>query len=100
MGLARKGLRHIVVDGETYAWKISPDSGYLTVVVEHKATPRTRLEARTTFGWHPGTQRPITPSSVKALVREALRQGWIPTKGAPPYQMNDIDHILDTADTV
>lgn len=45
MTLAKKGTRIITVNETTYRWVVSPDSGYLHLVVEHKDLPGQRLIA-------------------------------------------------------
>ena len=34
MGLAKRGTRKITVSGAAFRWKISPDDGYMVLVVE------------------------------------------------------------------
>ena len=45
MTLARNGTRKIVVGAESYRWVVSPDDGYLVLVVESADDPGQKVEA-------------------------------------------------------
>ncbi len=105
MGLAKKGTNKITVDGVAYRWVVSPDSGYMWVIVELSQESGQRLEA----GAFPYDDRPadcdaiagdqiahrqneITPHAVKKIIELALSKGWRPTlKGLPPFQLRDTE---------
>ncbi len=82
MGLARKGSRKITVDRTQYRWVLSPDSGYVVLVVELLDSPGQRLEA------YSDLPSSITPSFVARVIRLALRQNWQPAEsGLPPFRI-------------
>lgn len=72
MGIAKKGTRTIVVDGERYRWVVSADDEPgLGIVVEHGEVDGQRM---VTWVEH-GTV--IAPGLVAVVVRRALeRHGW------------------------
>ncbi|MEH2356376.1 hypothetical protein [Nostoc sp.] len=91
MGLPKKGTRTISVDKTTYKWVVSPDSGYMWLIVEQKDTQGQRLIAG--FKYHNTyvhdeagnwrcfvQQRSISPSLVKSVILLALKRGWKPTQ--------------------
>ncbi|MEH2027711.1 hypothetical protein [Nostoc sp.] len=91
MGLPKKGTRTISVDKTTYQWVVSPDSGYMWLIVEQKDIQGQRLIAR--FRYHNTyvhdeagdwrclvQQRSISPSLVKSAILLALKRGWKPTQ--------------------
>lgn len=96
MGLAKKETRIIIVNETTYRWVVSPDSGYLHLVIEHKDLPGQRLIAG--FKYHNtyvsdkdneyrrwAQRRLITPSLVKSVILIALDKGWKPTESGLGY---------------
>ena len=91
MALPRKGTRSITVDGTAYRWTVSPDSGYMVLVVELAREPGQRLLANFEYGdvyapaganaVHIVAQRTtLTPGVVARTIREGLRRGWLPAE--------------------
>lgn len=76
MGLAKKGSRSIVVGTIPYRWVVSPNDGFLVLVVELAEKPGQRLEAF--FGYDP--QKIMTPDSVRKIIEFALTRGWKPAQ--------------------
>jgi hypothetical protein len=88
MALAKRMSRSIMVDGVAYRWAVSPDSGYMWLVVERAANPGQRIEA--SFDYHDvvrpdghmaGQRRSVSPGVVRAVVLHALANGWRPGQG-------------------
>lgn len=86
MTLARKGSRGITVDGVAYRWVVSPDDGYMVLVVQMCDQPGQRLEAFfkyrdiTVPGGHiVGQLCSIRPGVVRAVILAALQRGWQPS---------------------
>lgn len=97
MGLARKGSRTIRIDDAVYRWVVSPDSGYMVIVVECDDCDGQRLEANASYGSASKTDQTtrITPETVRRLIEWAVRNGWEPTcAGRPPFQVRDADALL------
>jgi hypothetical protein len=87
MALPKKGTRRIHVDGGDYWWIVSPDDGYLVLVVESAKGPRRRLLVYTgyrdapipdprTGGHIPNPQMRITPALVRRCIVTGLAAGW------------------------
>jgi len=92
MGLAKKGSRKIEVDGRTYRWVLSPDSGFAVLVIELWDDPGQRLEAFTGYESPVGLTQAVTPRGVAETIRFALREGWEPTeRRRPPFMLHDVD---------
>jgi hypothetical protein len=104
VALTRKGSRQIVVDGDTYRWRIRRKPSYsqgvgqasFAFAVEDAATPGTTLVARTGQP-HPGNwlglpATPIRPADVARAIRIARARGWSPHANGSPF-------ILDLSDT-
>ncbi|RSS37374.1 hypothetical protein EF912_34840 [Streptomyces sp. WAC07061] len=74
MGIAKKGTRAIVVDGERYRWVVAADDEPgLGIVVVHDQVDGQRM---VTWVEH-GTV--IAPGLVAGVIRRALeRHGWTP----------------------
>jgi hypothetical protein len=96
MGLARRGSRRITVDGTDYRWVLSPDSGYVVLVVELLENPGQRLEALSDMGWHDREPLSVTPGLVARVIRLALQQNWQPAEtGLPPFRIRNFDRWID-----
>ncbi|MCP5031606.1 MAG: hypothetical protein GY939_07350 [Actinomycetia bacterium] len=95
MALSRKKSRQIVVEGISYRWAVSMDSGYDVVVVQHDSGTGQRLEAQTSLWRRPGEHRRITPAGVSALITYALTNGWVPDSLGPPMRVQDIDKQVE-----
>lgn len=93
MALARRGSRTIEVAGVTYRWVVSPDDGYMAIVVEHAASPGQRLEAF--VGYHdggPGGGARISPRVARRAIQLGLGDGWRPLdRGLPNFRLVDAD---------
>ena len=99
MGLAKKGSREIDVDGVTYRWALSPDSGYAVLVAELYDGSGQRLEAQTTYGSEVGHSAAVTPHGVAKTIRLALTEGWQPaSRGLTPFRLDQIDKRVDFSD--
>jgi hypothetical protein len=95
MALAKKGSRLIRVGGRSYRWVASPDSGYITLVVESAAKRGQRLTARFPYcdvRLEPAVgplvliQRSIvTPGLVRRSILEGLAQGWKPDESGRDF---------------
>jgi hypothetical protein len=88
MALAKRSSRTITVNGSEYRWAVSPDSGYMWLVVELADGPGQRVEA--SFDYHDvvqadgrvtGQRRSVSPGVVRAVVLHALANGWRPDQG-------------------
>ena len=87
----------IRVDDVSYRWTVSPDSGYMCIVVERESDPGQRLEARVGYGEHEagGQETEITPVVVRRAIELALGEGWRPRdRGQPPFRLADADRRL------
>ena len=95
MGLARKGSRKITVDGIEYRWVLSPDSGYVVLVVELSEHPGQRLQAISDSEWYERSPNAVTPALVARVIHLALQEGWRSSeKGLPPFRINNFDRNL------
>jgi hypothetical protein len=86
MGLARKGSRTISVGGTEYRWVVSPDDGFMRIVIERGTEPGQRVsiqvgygDERTPSGGSVQTER-ITPALIERLILEAPSLGWRPAE--------------------
>lgn len=87
MGLAKKGSRRIVVGAIPYRWVVSPDDGFLILVVELVEKPGQRLEAF--FSYNP---KAMTPGSVRQIIEFALTRGWKPQqRGLKPIRFKETE---------
>lgn len=84
MSLARKRSRAIEVDGESYRWALSPDSGYDVIVVQSAAGTGAKLRV---YAAHDNARfnsvndngpYAVTPALVTLIIRQAREQGWQP----------------------
>ena len=71
MSMPRKGSRIITVDGKVYRWKVNGED-YEPVIRIESQSAGASLSA--VFPPH----NSITPASIKALIDEAVGQGWDP----------------------
>ena len=100
MALPKKGSRRIRVDGGDYRWTVSPDSGYMVLVVERATASRRRLLVYTDYrdlltpcadgaGFHADQQRRITPGYVRRCILTGRAAGWDPAKPGPDVRLRD-----------
>ncbi len=92
MALVRKGSRLITVDGVTYRWRVRGRPTYaralcedpLAVAVEQAGCKGRVLLVRMSqdhpSNWFGTPAVPVLPSTVAAIVRKALAEGWQPTQ--------------------
>jgi hypothetical protein len=105
MGLPKKGTRRIRVEGHDYRWAVSPDSGYMVLVIEQANDPGQRLEAVFRYGdvstdpsghvHGTGQRRRITPAVVRQAILAGLRGGWKPAeRGRKPLRIADAEAVM------
>ena len=88
MAWPKKGTRPITVNDIAYRWTVSPDSGYIKLIVVREPQTGQRLTAIFPF-------RLIIPSLVRSVILLALEQGWQPTKqGLKEFYIFDADKQL------
>ncbi|MEV6541321.1 hypothetical protein [Streptomyces sp. NPDC051665] len=100
MALARKGTRHIVVDGTTYRWHLRRRPTYsqalawspCTFAVEQADEPGTTLVVTTDHphpsNWLGHEPKPVLPSDVTHAIERALREGWTSTAPGSPFHLD------------
>lgn len=75
MGIAKRGARKIVVEGESYLWVVSPDDEPgLGIVIERDNSHGQRLAAWVEHG------KTVTPALVRKVILHALARGWTPSE--------------------
>jgi len=87
MSLSRKNSRAIDVDGTAYRWAVSPDSGYINLVVQIVSGGGQRLvvnlggyEDPTTGSTGESTHRSVTAADVRQVILAAIDHGWSPER--------------------
>jgi hypothetical protein len=96
MALAKRSSRTITVDGVEYRWAVSPDSGYMWLVVERAVGSGQRVEASFDYrdivrpdGRIIGQRQSVSPGVVRAIVLRALAIGWRPEqRGLKPLRVD------------
>lgn len=108
MALAKKGSRHITVDGITYRWRIRRRPTYsqalawspLTYAVEHGDSSGTVLMVTTNqphpSNWLVAPGSPVLPSDVADSIRTARAQGWNPEKPGPPFHLDQSEGFVSS----
>lgn len=88
MGLAKKGSYAISVDAHQYRWAVSPDSGFMDLVIQDASGRGQRVSIAIDYddkvvddSKEPGKSRHIqtrqvTPASVKAMIQKSIALGW------------------------
>lgn len=99
MALSKKSSREIYVDGDTYRWVFSPDSGFFYVVVQSAIGDGARLEAQSSSDWIDFGDAHISSRDVARLIRLALKDGWSPSINGPPFRVQDFDRRLNIRPT-
>jgi hypothetical protein len=105
MAMPKKGSRIIHVNGGDYRWVVSPDDGYMVLVVEAATAPRRRLLVRTDYrdaripnartgGYSSNPQMRITPGFVRRCIEGALESDWDPS--TPGRDVELIHHEDDS----
>ena len=100
MATTKKGLRRIVIDGTTYAWRIRRKATYfqadygcgrLHVAVQLAESPGSVLVLLTDrphpADWSTHTVIPVLPADVAAWVRQAIGLGWVPSERGPTREL-------------
>ncbi len=82
MAMSKKSSRSISVDGHSYRWAVSEDSGYSVLVVQDGSGKGSKLEvqvpwAASDIGADIGPVA-VTPAKVVSAIQQALRLGWDP----------------------
>ncbi len=96
MGLAKKGSKKIVISDVSYRWVVSPDDGYMVLVVELAENPGQRLQAMFSYEDEQDPESgvchqrfQITPKVVISTILSALSKGWLPEKhGLSPMRLD------------
>jgi hypothetical protein len=100
MAIAKRGSRRINVEGESYRWTVRPRPTYAQGLAESPLSFAVELEklGRTTLVVTMDRSRPdnwmladscvVTPSVVERAIREAIRQGWLPSEKGCPYALS------------
>jgi hypothetical protein len=106
MGRSRKdSRRRLTVDGVAYRYRISPDDGFISLIVRQEDGRGQCL--RVSFGYHDewvptggGSftstgHRLILPRVVRGAILEGLRRGWDPSATPPHlFRIHDGDSLL------
>jgi hypothetical protein len=84
MGLARKGSRKIHVENTDYRWVVSPDDGFMRIVIERWEMPGQRVsiqigyrDEQSSSGSSIQRER-ITPALIRQIILKAPSFGWTP----------------------
>lgn len=94
MALSRRSSREILLDGVSYRWAVSIDSGFGVVVIQHGSGSGQRLEAQIS-PWNHGDDRSVTPRGIATLVSYGLSHGWDPETSGPPLQLKNVSDSVD-----
>ncbi|PMR62690.1 hypothetical protein C1A38_02830 [Verrucosispora sp. ts21] len=99
MALVKKGSRLITVDGITYRWRVRARPTYAQALCEKPlavAVEQVDCKGRVLLvsmpqdhpsNWFGGPAVPALPSTVAAIVRAALAEGWQPTQPGTAFHM-------------
>jgi hypothetical protein len=86
MGLAKKGSRMIVVGEMRYRWRVSPDDGFIRIVVEKEEQQGQRLSVQIGYDDEPSPtgisvqKQTITPALIRQIILKATSLGWAPSR--------------------
>jgi hypothetical protein len=102
--LSKKGLRKINVNHENYSWKVSPNRGYVVLVVEHSSKKGRRVEVKIKTDLNdywvelPNVDeldlKVVTPKDVSLIINAALGHGWDPSEKGNPMSFILGENIL------
>jgi hypothetical protein len=102
--LSKKGLRKITVNHENYSWKVSPNRGYVLLIVEQSIKKGRRLEVKIKTDiddyWveFPNVYvlnlKIITSKDVSIIINEALAHGWEPSEKGKPMSFIFEENII------
>ena len=81
MGLPKKGSSKIRVGDRNFRWAVSPDSGYMHIVVQQESGRGQRLQVLV------DCEPAVTPGVVRNCILEALKKGWKPEKPRAPFAL-------------
>lgn len=95
MGRSRKHKRrHITVNGRDYFWRVSPDDGFMALLVRANDRRGQWLWVKFSYDdeWESQgngmslsvSHRLIVPKVVRLAILEGLRRGWDPDATKPP----------------
>ncbi|MEU7584850.1 hypothetical protein AB0A95_00965 [Micromonospora sp. NPDC049230] len=99
MALTRKGSRLITVDGIVYRWRVRGKPTYdqalcerpLTFAIEQAdrkgSVLLVSMPQNHPSNWFGGPPVPVLPSTVAAVVRRALAEGWRPGEPAAAFHV-------------
>ncbi|CCH16950.1 conserved hypothetical protein [Micromonospora lupini str. Lupac 08] len=99
MALTREGSRLITVDGIVYRWRVRGKPTYAQALCERPLTLAIEQADRKgsvllvtmpqdhPSNWIGGPPVPVLPSTVAAVVRKALAEGWRPNQPAAAFHM-------------
>ena len=92
MTLARKGTRHITVDGSRFRYRVAPNDEGLAIVVEDAKAPAQRMVTWVDHG------NIVSPWLVRRAIVDALREGWHPERSGPELTFRFLGLIKKDAD--
>jgi hypothetical protein len=100
---AKKDYRRITVEGVVYQYTISPNDGFISLIVRDEGMPKQKLDVAFEYDdqrVNTGddiipSQRLILPHIVRLAILEGLRQGWNPSLSRPGiFQLKNGDNLL------
>jgi hypothetical protein len=85
MALARRGARKIQVDHTVYRWVVSPDDGFMRIVIEKAEVQGQRLSVQIGYDDQTSSERSvqgerIIPSLIRQIILKAPSLGWAPER--------------------
>ncbi len=82
MGLAKKGSRKIDVENISYRWVVSPDDGFMRIVIERWDMSGQRVSIQIGYSDERSSsgrtiqREPITPALIRQIILKASSLGW------------------------
>lgn len=86
MGLARKGSRKIKVENIAYRWIVSPDDGFMRIVIERGDVSGQRISIQIDYKDEQSSsgrtiqRERITPALIREIIIKAPSLGWTPAE--------------------